>query len=217
MIVLGIETATSVCSVGLVDGDRSIVRTIREDRVHSEKLLTLVDEVLREGRVVLSELDAVAVSSGPGSFTGLRIGVSAAKGLVAAIGKPLVAVSTLAAGAIAARAAGRIQAGAWLAMDARQGEWYAALCDAQGVLGPVAIMADADLQLQCAGREVLTDRPASFRGAAVVSDLLDHLKGHVVAMLGRDRLQRGEHEDVTTFEPMYLKAFEVRTSPARVR
>lgn len=102
-------------------------------------------------------------------------------------------------------------------MDARQGEWYAALCDAQGQLGPVAIVADADVQAQCAGREVLSDRPASFGGAAFASDLLDHLQGDMVAKLGRERLERGEREDVTTFEPRYLKAFEVRTSPARGR
>lgn len=217
MIVLGIETATSVCSVGLVDGARSFGRTIREDRIHSEKLLTLVNDVLNEAGRSVRDVDGVAVSSGPGSFTGLRIGVSAAKGLVAATGKALAAVPTLSAGATAARAAGHLRAGGWLAMDARQGEWYAAECDAHGVVGPVEIVADADLRRRCAGRDVIADRPSAFAEAQVAEDLLAFLDGRVVAMLGRERLERGEREDAAAFEPMYLKAFAVRTPPARGR
>lgn len=217
MIVLGIETATAVCSVGLVDGARSFGRTIREDRIHSEKLLTLVDDVLRESSLTIGQVDGVAVSCGPGSFTGLRIGASAAKGLVAATAKPLASVPTLAACARAARTAGRLSAGGWLAMDARQGEWYAAACDAQGVLGPVTIVPDSELRRQCAGREVITDRPAAFADASVVTDLLGYLDGRVVAMLGRERLEHGECEDAAAFEPMYVKAFEVRTPPVRGR
>jgi tRNA threonylcarbamoyladenosine biosynthesis protein TsaB len=217
MIVLGIETATAVCSVGLVSGSQSFARSIREDRIHSEKLLTLIDDVLREASLSIGQVEGVAVSSGPGSFTGLRIGVSAAKGLAAAMARPLASVPTLGACAKAARAAGHLSAGGWLAMDARQGEWYAAACDAQGVLGPVTILSEADLGAKCAGREVITDRPVTFADAAVVTDLLGYLDGRVVAMLGRERLERGEREDVASFEPMYVRAFEVRTPPVRGR
>jgi tRNA threonylcarbamoyladenosine biosynthesis protein TsaB len=217
MTVLGIETATAICSVGLAGGDRSVGRSIREDRVHSEKLLTLIDEVLREASLSIGQVDGIAVSSGPGSFTGLRIGVSAAKGLATATSKPLIAVPTLTACATAARAAGRLSSGGWLVMDARQGEWYAAACDAQGVVGPVTILPEADLRRSSEGCEVISDRPSVFPDASVVSDLLEFLDGRVVAALGRERLERGEREDVAAFEPMYLKAFEVRTPPARGR
>ena len=217
MTVLGIETSTAVCSVGIVTIDRSAVQTIREDRVHSEKLLTLVAAVLAETNTEFHSVDAVAVSSGPGSFTGLRIGVSAAKGLVAAHGKALLGVPSIVSAVAAARSRGRLSAGGLVLMDARQGEWYVAVCAPDGTVAPVRIENDETVRRMSVGREMLTDRPERFPEASTVWDLLDHLQGDVVARLGRERLERGERDDVTTFEPMYLKEFVVRTPPARGR
>lgn len=95
-MILAIETATDVCGVALVHRGMCIAqRVVGGKNIHSERLMVLVDEVLREACVEMSALDAVAVSIGPGSFTGLRIGLSAAKGLAYARSLPLVPVPTL--------------------------------------------------------------------------------------------------------------------------
>src|SRR5512140_88234 len=103
MTVLGIETATVVCGAAVsVDGRLVAEEALEEHAVHAEKLLTLIDAVCVRAGETIGSLDGIAVSAGPGSFTGLRIGLSAAKGLVFASGKPLVAVPTLEALALRA-------------------------------------------------------------------------------------------------------------------
>ncbi|MEX0737393.1 MAG: tRNA (adenosine(37)-N6)-threonylcarbamoyltransferase complex dimerization subunit type 1 TsaB, partial [Bacteroidota bacterium] len=77
-----------------IDGGEYVERSLVESHIHSEKLLTLVQEVLAEAGVSLHQIDAVAVSLGPGSFTGLRIGLSTAKGLSYSLDRPLIAVPT---------------------------------------------------------------------------------------------------------------------------
>lgn len=95
-IILNIETATSVCSVAL--GKDGVVIATKEENQgfsHAEKLTLFIEDVCSQAEIKLSDLDAIAVSSGPGSYTGLRIGVSTAKGLCFALDKPLISVSTL--------------------------------------------------------------------------------------------------------------------------
>lgn len=95
-LILGIETATKMCSVAITkDGVLLSIREQSGDYSHSEKLNQFVAEVCEEAKVKLEELDAVVVSKGPGSYTGLRIGVSAAKGLCYGLDKPLIAIDTL--------------------------------------------------------------------------------------------------------------------------
>jgi tRNA threonylcarbamoyladenosine biosynthesis protein TsaB len=95
-MILAIETATDVCGVALIDREKIVGhRSVAEKNVHSERLLPMVEEVLRVASLTVKDLDAVAVSIGPGSFTGLRIGLSTAKGLAIALRVPIIAVSTL--------------------------------------------------------------------------------------------------------------------------
>lgn len=95
-MILAVETATDVCGAALVHQQRVVAhRSIVDRHIHSEKLLPMVDEVLRLASVPLKSIDAIAVSIGPGSFTGLRIGLSTAKGLAVALDRPLIAVPTL--------------------------------------------------------------------------------------------------------------------------
>jgi tRNA threonylcarbamoyladenosine biosynthesis protein TsaB len=95
-MILAIETATELCGVALVHEQQCIGhRVVIEKNIHSERLMVLVDELLREADVPVRSLDGVAISIGPGSFTGLRIGLSAAKGLAYACSLPLLAVPTL--------------------------------------------------------------------------------------------------------------------------
>ena len=95
-LILAIETGTDICSVGIAkDGELLSLRESDEGRDHARKVGVFVDELLRETGIVPDDLDAVAVGKGPGSYTGLRIGVSFAKGLCYGLQKPLVAVGSL--------------------------------------------------------------------------------------------------------------------------
>ncbi len=94
--ILNIETSTTVCSVSVaVDGDIVATKEQNTGYTHAENLTTFIDDVLCDANLKLSKMDAIAISSGPGSYTGLRIGVSTAKGLCYALNKPLIAVDTL--------------------------------------------------------------------------------------------------------------------------
>ena len=125
MTILGLETSSAMCSVGLFrDKMPDIERSLRESHIHSEKLLTLVQDVLRSGETTLDQLDAIAVSIGPGSFTGLRIGLSTAKGLSFALDKPTIAVPTFEAIAEAGRQKHPEMSSVVVLMDAKKGEWY---------------------------------------------------------------------------------------------
>ena len=97
-MILCLETSTAVCSVALVDnGNVVALKESLDGQNHAEKITIFIDEVMKEANVAYKDLDAVATSMGPGSYTGLRIGVSTAKGLCYAMEKPLIAVDTLAA------------------------------------------------------------------------------------------------------------------------
>jgi tRNA threonylcarbamoyladenosine biosynthesis protein TsaB len=122
--VLGIDTATGLASVALLDGDRVLAETRSETAGHRADLLVLVDDVCSRAGVAGRDLDGVAIGAGPGSFTGLRIGMATAKGIAFAAQRPLWAVSSLAALAHAELA--RDPAGTVVAvLDARRGEVYA--------------------------------------------------------------------------------------------
>lgn len=125
MIVLGIETATAACGVALVGAD-GLLGTIQiaARLVHSERLVPMIDALFAESGVRRTDLQGVAVSQGPGSFTGLRIGVTTAKAIALALGLPVVGVPTLAAlAANAGPAAGLV----WPAIVAKRDEVYGAV------------------------------------------------------------------------------------------
>ncbi|NOX48340.1 MAG: tRNA (adenosine(37)-N6)-threonylcarbamoyltransferase complex dimerization subunit type 1 TsaB [Chlorobi bacterium] len=94
--ILCIETATTTCSVALTQGgDILSIKETTEKNAHSAKLTLFIDEILKENKLAFSDLDAVTISKGPGSYTGLRIGVSTAKGLCYALDIPLISINTL--------------------------------------------------------------------------------------------------------------------------
>ena len=95
-LILNVETATEICSVALSDVNGLVdFRENTEGKSHASLLTVFVEDILKKNNILPNQLDAVAVSSGPGSYTGLRIGVSAAKGLCYGTGKPLISISTL--------------------------------------------------------------------------------------------------------------------------
>lgn len=125
MRILGIESSSLVASVAIVeDGVTMAEYTVNFKKTHSQTLLPMIDEMVRMLGIQLSEVDAIAVSGGPGSFTGLRIGSATAKGLGLALKKPLVHVPTLDAVAYNLYGAGAVICPV---MDARRGQVYTGL------------------------------------------------------------------------------------------
>ena len=221
-MVLGLETSTAVCSVGLSrDGALDMERSMRESHIHSEKLLSLVQEVIHAGGVSLSQVDVVAVSIGPGSFTGLRIGLSTAKGLSFALEKPIVAVSTFEAMAESARRRHPAATSVSVIIDARGEEWYRGRYRvSQGFLSaedPVTIKSISELSAESEGDGsaiILTDKPDSLarivKGGFVIEDVHSSCRGDMVASVGYQKAAKGDFADVPSLEPMYLKDFVVR-------
>ena len=125
--LLALETATDVCSVAVLrDGAVTAQASLHRPRVHAEQLVPLVDNLLERAAVNRADLDAIAVSMGPGSYTGLRIGVSTAKGLAMALDAALIGVPTLEALAASVQPAAATGDVACALLDARRDEVYAA-------------------------------------------------------------------------------------------
>ncbi|MTD25697.1 tRNA (adenosine(37)-N6)-threonylcarbamoyltransferase complex dimerization subunit type 1 TsaB [Erwinia sorbitola] len=121
--ILAIDTATEACSVALLNDDRLLAHFELCAREHTQRILPLVQQILQEGNVALRELDALAFGRGPGSFTGVRIGIGIAQGLALGAELPLIGISTLKTMAQSAwrlHGASRVLA----AIDARMGEVY---------------------------------------------------------------------------------------------
>lgn len=158
MLVLALDTSLSRTAVAVTDGRRvHAVRIEEMDRGHSERLFSLVREALAEAGVALQDVERFAVTVGPGSFTGVRIGIAAARGFALATGRPVVGVGTLQAlaASLPERAPGPVLA----AIDARRGEIYAALFSATGEVLVEPFAADAETVLDKAG-----DAPAVIVG-----------------------------------------------------
>ncbi|MGN5050879.1 tRNA (adenosine(37)-N6)-threonylcarbamoyltransferase complex dimerization subunit type 1 TsaB [Aeromonas veronii] len=121
--ILAVDTATEACSAALLVGDKLFSRWEEAPRDHTRKILPMVQAVLEDAGISLSDLDAIAFGRGPGSFTGVRIGISVAQGLAFGVGVPLIGISTLAA---MAQGAYRLDGAEQVltAIDARMNEVY---------------------------------------------------------------------------------------------
>lgn len=224
-LILNIETSADLCSVALGrDGHLSDLRVGEEERDHSRVLTVLIDEILRKNSMEMTDLEAVAVSEGPGSYTGLRIGVSAAKGIAYGLKIPLLAISTLGSLAVSVAAAlpERLQKAlgkeGWLCpmIDARRMEVYSAFYDREGkritpvephVIGKNSFAEErARKKILFFGtgsekcREVLAGENAFFlEGIAPRADRM--------IPLAEKKFREGDYADVAYFEPFYLKEF----------
>jgi tRNA threonylcarbamoyladenosine biosynthesis protein TsaB len=221
--ILHLETATKVCSVALsLNGELKQLReTLEEGYSHGENLTVFVEEVLRRENIVAGQLAAVSVASGPGSYTGLRIGVSTAKGLCYALGIPLLAIDSLQA--IAQQAHAKYPTRNIIPMiDARRMEVFSA------VYGP-----EKELLKPIAADVLEMDSYAAFEpfvacgdGAAKLKELWQSRDGIVFEenMLSTAAAQclpafvkykSQAFEDLAYFEPFYLKDFVMTTPKAK--
>ena len=227
-LILCIETGTDICSVGIAEnGELVSLRESDEGRDHARKVGVFVDEILKENRLDPDDLDAVAVGKGPGSYTGLRIGVSFAKGLCYGLRKPLVAVGSLDALCEVAREdyeAGILAVEDWERavlcpmVDARRMEVYTQLFDAQG-----QPLTEVSAEVVDAGSFSTWRAKGPFvifgSGAAKCADVLSDAvlvpvapSARGLARLAQTAFDGGDFADLAYFEPFYLKDFVVTTS-----
>ncbi len=216
--ILSVETATTTCSVALHrDGALLGLQEVHLEKSHSSLLHLLVDHLLDYAEVTREELSAVAVSMGPGSYTGLRIGAAAAKGWCYALDIPLIGVDTLRAMAYGVNQAN--PPGAWLCpmIDARRMEVFCRMEDAEGneLLPTQALVLDQQaLREQLAQHEVWFFGDGSDKCAPVLGDSPNaHFLMRVqpsarwVGELAQAKFGRQEFEDLAYSVPHYGKAF----------
>jgi tRNA threonylcarbamoyladenosine biosynthesis protein TsaB len=219
-LLLAVETATRVMSVALLDGERVVAEISSDEaRVHSERLLPAIDRLLELANTPLDAVGAFAVSIGPGSFTGLRIGLATVKAFAFDEARPVVAVPTLAAlCAAAAGAAGPVAA----LLDARRGEVYAAAVAAPGepetvVLPDSVFTPEALAERLPRGTLVVVGEdtePAFARLAALRPDLRRLPAGEGAARaarvgwIGRRLLAAGAAKPAAELAPRYVRRAE---------
>ena len=217
--ILNIETATKNCSVALAKGGKTIVckEIAEEGYSHAERLHVFIEEIIEEAGIMFNDISAIAVSQGPGSYTGLRIGVSAAKGLCYALEIPLIAVDTLQA--LASQV--NIPNGLIIPMiDARRMEVYSAIF-APNLERKREVLAEiitensfenfqetlyfiGDCAEKC--KSVLTKENYIFL------DKIVYPSAKEMSAISFEKFKINDTVDVAYFEPYYLKDFMITTS-----
>ena len=222
MKILGVDTSTPIGSVALIDDDNVVAEhTLDIVRAHSSRLMPAIDSVLKWGDITVNDLDGCAVGIGPGSFTGIRIGVATIKSICYAVDKPIVGVSTLEAIAYNLRWSNSIICPL---LDARRSETYGAIFEgntnwerlSDDLCLPINAFLDRikeDTSPDCpinfvgdglttygdAVRENLGDR-AHFADA-----IFNVPRGATIAYLGAQRLQQGDSDNYWTLVPNYVR------------
>lgn len=220
-LILALESATAVCSVALIrDGKVLSVRETNEGFRHAELMAVYINEVMRDAGMHLASVDALAVSGGPGSYTGLRIGVSTAKGICWALEKPLIAVPTLMAMAYGALVSVPPQIGSPLLcpmIDARRMEVYCAVYT-PSLIEQMAV--SAKVIEPDSFHDLLSEHVVYFFGDGMAkckpylsrhpnARFIDDLKASAVNFSGpaEEFHANGMFESVALYEPFYLKEF----------
>ncbi len=218
--ILNIETSTAVCSAALAkDGKIIAVQESSLPNVHAEKLTAFIDSLLKEAALPYSSIDAIAIGTGPGSYTGLRIGTSTAKGLAYSLDKPMIAIPTLKAMALAtADILKRKDIYYCSLIDARRLEVYCAIYTFEGnEIMPV----EAKILDENSFEDILNNTPIAFAGDGMPK--LKKLSAHNSAQriwadeiyasaknmvtLSEEAFREKQFADVAYYEPFYLKDF----------
>ena len=216
-MILSIETATKVCSVAIHDkGELVASAELHRANSHSEQLSLLIRDLMERAAIQQKDLTAIAISSGPGSYTGLRIGTSTAKGLCYALDIPLIAVDTLYA---MAKTVSNYRQDTILCpmIDARRMEVYCQLRDAQ-----LGIIQDTEAKIidEYSFKDLLDTRVITFfgNGAQKCEEVITHSNARFlknvtpsaisIGEIAWKDFESGKFEDVAYFEPHYLKEFQ---------
>lgn len=215
--LLCIETATEVCSVAVFEDAKCIsLKEIATGNQHASQLAILIQEAIKEANLTLKQLDAVVVSKGPGSYTGLRVGVSTAKGICFALNKPLIAINTLTSMAFAYIEQAKPKDGLICPMiDARRMEVYTALYSTDGteVMATEAKIIDQDSFKEQVNSTIMFigNGAEKCKGLLTSPQTIFETKFYCSAVglgtLGLRAFNDGRFENVAYFEPYYLKDF----------
>lgn len=215
--ILNIETATKNCSVSVSEnGVTLLCREMAEQGYsHAEKLHVFIEEVVKESNITLKDLSAIAVSQGPGSYTGLRIGVSTAKGLCYALDIPLIAVDTL---ATLANQVTQTDGTIIPMIDARRMEVYSAVFDSNH-------QKTRDVQAEIITEESFSETEGNIyfvgdcnekcktvltRENFIFLDDIIYPSAKEMSKISFDKYQKSDTVDVAYFEPFYLKDFFIK-------
>jgi len=226
-IILQIETATPVCSVAIAkDGKLIAFKEILKENSHSSLITVMIDELLKELGLTPKQLDAIAVSKGPGSYTGLRIGASVAKGMCYALDIPLIAISTLKALAWGIREEYGNNANTLYCpmIDARRMEVYATIVDADlhAIIEDVPVILDDN-----SFSELLKENTIVFAGdgseksktvlTSQNARFIDTLaSARWMCELSESAYQSKTFADTAYFAPFYLKEFQTTVPRKKV-
>ena len=212
--ILNIETATKNCSVAIAkNGETILCKEIAEEGYsHAEKLHVFIEEAIAESGITVQDLAAIAVSQGPGSYTGLRIGVSAAKGLCFALNIPLIAVDTLKT--LASQA--KVSKGKIIPMlDARRMEVYSEIFNAN-------LEVEREIQAEVITEDSFKDitetiyfvgdcadkcKPILTKDNFIFLEDIKYPSASAMSEISFDKYQKSGTVDVAYFEPYYLKDF----------
>lgn len=216
--ILNIETATKNCSVALAKSGKVLLckEMAEVGYSHAEKLHVFIEQVVHESGISIKDLTAIAVSQGPGSYTGLRIGVSAAKGLCFALDIPLIAIDTLAV------LAGQANVSDGLivpVMDARRMEVYSAVFDSknQKIRDVAAEIITEDSFSDLSGKVYFVGdclekcKTVLKKDHFIFLDAITYPSAKEMAALSFEKFQKADCVDVAYFEPYYLKDFMIAT------
>ncbi len=224
-LILNIETSTNICSVALSENNKIV--TLKETNIknsHSELLSVFVEEIFKEEKINASKLSAVAVSKGPGSYTGLRIGVSLAKGLCYGSGLPMISVNTLEALAFGFAKTVSDKALFCPMLDARRMEVYCSIFDNNlNVMVPTK----AEIVNENSFAGILENNKVYFfgNGACKCKNLITNknavfsefdVSATFMANIAYKKYKSKDFEDVAYFNPFYLKDFVAIPSKNKV-
>jgi tRNA threonylcarbamoyladenosine biosynthesis protein TsaB len=223
-VILAIETATASLGVALADGEHILAAMqFHRGNAHDELLVPLCRDIVDHAGLTMQDLRAIGVSAGPGSFTGLRIGMAAAKGMALGLNLPLAVVPTLDAAAEGVARRWR-HAGAMLAVciDARREHVYAAVYQLDGhgwtiarearLCESAALVAQLPEDCMLAGDGAAKVHALAPRTSHLLPDSASVFDARWVALLGARMIAAGDSADIDTCEPMYLQEFHVRST-----
>jgi tRNA threonylcarbamoyladenosine biosynthesis protein TsaB len=224
--ILQIETATQVCSVAVsVNGKTIAIKEQKAPNIHAASLTLFIEEAMATAKLSYADLDAIAVSMGPGSYTGLRIGVSTAKGLCFALDKPLIAINTL-----------KLMANGYLLQHPNYGGLICPMIDARRMEVFTAVFEHHLEEREFTHAKIIDDKSfvlelqnnyVSFigDGAEKCKAVINHPNAHFytenfnsagyMSNLAHAAYELKQFEDVAYFEPYYLKDF-VATTPKKL-
>jgi tRNA threonylcarbamoyl adenosine modification protein YeaZ len=211
MLILALDTASSLCAVALHDARTGVIRAERSEDLgtgHAARLMPMINETLKGAGAALADVDAVACCIGPGSFTGVRVGVAAARGLMQALGVPGIAVTTLQA--LAADALALHEGPVRVLIDARRGEVHAQDFAADGKpLSPPALLS---LEQAALGADAFTlagsGAPLAAPDAARVLEAMS--TGSMTAFCRLAAMRASQSQTSLTMSPLYLRGADAK-------